>query len=559
MPLNEYPWRVWLRKLPSRIAVRMLAFNVLLVFLPVAGLLYLDTYEEHLLDAQERSMVQQGRLLAAALAERDTLDADTVVRVLKPLGQRGDARLRVIDAAGHIVADTSSLGLAEPEPSTASPYGASTPAAGASAAPNATAGSKTTRESWLYRLGSRIIHVLRGVRRQLFSTRRDAFMKGAQEEVRTDDPAQWPEVQAALAGRYGSATRLTRGGQRSVTLYSAVPIQSGPIRSGARVTGVVLVSQSTYRLLQAIYDVRLRIFEAVVGSLLVAAVLTAIVAATIATPIRRLRREAAALLDHRGRLTRRFQASTRRDEIGDLARALEELTRRLDEHLKFVEAFSADVSHEFKNPLASIRTIADMLASVDDPVQRDRFLAMMARDVDRLERLLSGVREIATIDAQLEREATANVDVRSLVTNVADAHRLRADGRVRVDIDAPVAARVRAAPERLAQVFDNLVDNAIGFSPDGGLVTIRVGRDNGHCHVSVSDEGPGIPEAHLTRIFERFFSYRPDVPDGRRHHTGLGLAIAKAIVDSYGGSIAASNRSPRGACIDVRLPSHDPL
>jgi two-component system, OmpR family, sensor histidine kinase ChvG len=572
-------WKLWplwpfLRRASSRIAVRMLAFNVLLVFLPFAGLLYLDTYEQHLLDAQERSMVQQGRLLAAALADRDPLDAETIDRLLRPLGQRVEARLRILDATGRVLGDTSRADdQAEAIESSASRDREYVDRSAATSSPGVTSAS---RERYLYRVGSSVLLTLRQFKRDVtgfvFGGRTRGTVQPPLDAGQIAQPASWPEVQAALAGRYGSATRLTRGGQRSVTLYSALPIRSvgsgssgGPGSSGGKVTGVVIVSQSTYRLLQAIYDVRLRIFEVVLGSLLVAAVLTFVVAATIARPIRRLRRDAAELLDHRGRLTRRFQASARLDEIGDLGRALDELTRRLDEHLRFVEAFSADVSHEFKNPLASIRTIAEMLESVDDPAERERFLEMMRRDVERLERLLSGVREIATIDAQLERETTTGVDVRAILTNVADAHRLRAQGRVTIDIAPPAPplptapAYVRAAPERLAQVFDNLVDNAIGFSPDGGMVTIAIEKIDGDCRISIRDEGPGIPPTHLTRIFERFFTYRPGTPDNRRHHTGLGLAIAKAIIESYGGTIAATSRDDRsGACLIVRLPLIQP-
>jgi two-component system, OmpR family, sensor histidine kinase ChvG len=548
-------WPLWpfLRRASSRIAVRMLAFNVLLVFLPVAGLLYLDAYEQHLLEAQERSMVQQGRVLAAALADRDPLDAEAIDRLLHPLGQRVDARLRILDATGRVLGDTSRSGD-QPDPVEENEY------VDRSATTTSQGVTSTSRESLLYRVGSSMALTARRMRRDLtemaFGARTTGKVSPPLDAGQIAQPASWPEVQAALAGRYGSATRVTRGGQRSVTLYSALPIRSiDPASSGGKVTGVVLVSQSTYRLLQAIYDVRLRIFEVVVGSLLVAAVLTFVVAATIASPIRRLRRDAAELLDHRGRLTRRFQASARLDEIGDLGRALDELTRRLDEHLRFVEAFSADVSHEFKNPLASIRTITELLTSVDDPAERERFLAMMRRDVDRLERLLSGVREIATIDAQLEREATTDVDVRTILTNVADAHRLRSQGRVTIAIDAPAPALVRAAPERLAQVFDNLVDNAIGFSPDGSTVSIDIEKIDANCRVRIRDEGQGIPDTHLTRVFERFFTYRPGSPDNRRHHTGLGLAIAKAIVESYGGTIAASQRTDRaGACFTVQLP-----
>jgi two-component system sensor histidine kinase ChvG len=584
-----FPLWQFVRRASSRIAVRMLAFNVLLVFLPLAGLFYLDTYEQHLLDAQERSMVQQGRVLAAALSDRDPLDAEAMDRLLRPLGQRVEARLRILDATGRVLGDTSraeeqteltstreSRDYVDPSAisggSSSGGADGSSSARGepsSSASPDApsnrgSAAASASRESLLYRLGSSALLTARRLKGDIaglmFGARTTGTVQPPLAPGQIAQPGTWPEVQAALAGRYGSTTRLTRGGQRSVTLYSALPI-----RAGGKVTGVVLVSQSTYRLLQAIYDVRLRIFEVVMGSLLVAALLTFVVAATIARPIRRLRRDAAELLDHRGRLTRRFHSSARLDEIGDLGRALDELTRRLDEHLRFVESFSADVSHEFKNPLASIRTIAEMLASIEDPAERERFLSMMRRDVDRLERLLSGVREIATIDAQLEREATAGVDVRAILTNVADAHRLRSGDRVTIAIDPPASpppaapALVRAAPERLAQVFDNLVDNAIGFSPDGGTVTIAIEKIVDGCRVSIRDEGPGIPSTHLTRIFERFFTYRPDTPDNRRHHTGLGLAIAKAIVESYGGTIAATQREDRnGACLIVLLPLIQP-
>jgi two-component system, OmpR family, sensor histidine kinase ChvG len=198
------------------------------------------------------------------------------------------------------------------------------------------------------------------------------------------------------------------------------------------------------------------------------------------------------------------------------------------------------------------------------------------------------VQEIVSIDTQLERDPIARVDLNALLANILDAHRLRiasastnasvsgksnssSSGRsntgVRLQLDAPngAALHVRASPERLAQVFDNLVDNAVSFSPANGLVTVTLARRNGQCHVTVADEGPGIPEAHLARVFERFFSYRPNNGGGngngsdsdrtpRDRHTGLGLSIARAIVESYGGSIEASNRATGGAHIDVLLP-----
>jgi two-component system sensor histidine kinase ChvG len=318
---------------------------------------------------------------------------------------------------------------------------------------------------------------------------------------------------------------------------------------------VVLVSESTYRLLQALYDVRLRIFEVILLSLIAAALLSMIVAATIARPLRALQADAATVLDHRGRLTRGFRGTARWDEIGDLARALEVLTTRFEKHLRFVESFSADLSHEFKNPLASIRAVADVLGSIEDPQERQRFVNKLLGDLTRLERLLAGVQEIVTIDTHLERDPVSRVDLAVLLGNILDAHRLRTNGAVLLELQTPQglpawALHVRASPERLAQVFDNLVDNAVSFSPAGGRVTVLLARTSGRCQVSVCDQGPGIPDAHLKRIFERFFSYRPT----RERHTGLGLSIARAIVESYDGSIEASNGSSGGARFDVTLP-----
>ena len=177
-----------------------------------------------------------------------------------------------------------------------------------------------------------------------------------------------------------------------------------------------------------------------------------------------------------------------------------------------------------------------------------------------MEGLLSGVREITEIDAQLETERIAPVALESLLREIVEGRCLRADKRVKINLDAafeegePVL--VRASPERLTQVFENLLDNAESFSPAGGTVDVRLVRENGAGVVVVEDRGPGIPETHLDRIFDRFFQYRPQgqVSQGHTGHTGLGLAIVRAIVDGYGGSIRAWNRPEGGARFEVRLP-----
>jgi two-component system sensor histidine kinase ChvG len=355
-------------------------------------------------------------------------------------------------------------------------------------------------------------------------------------------------VRAALDGRYGADVRPTPG-QRSLTLYSAVPI-----RQGDRVTGVALISQSTFRILQALYAVRLRIFEIVLASIVAAIVLGLLVSATIVRPLVHLRRAAVALSDRQTTARAVFAHVDRADEIGDLARALDQLTSRLDAHIKLLESFAGDVSHEFKNPLASVRVAGETMAGSDDPAERHRIAAMLTRDVDRLERLVSGVRELARIDAQLAHEALAPVDVAALVTDVINGYRQRA-GDVAFNVTVPAApVLVRASADRLAQVAENLLDNAASFAPRGSAIDVRVAVAEGSAVITVEDRGPGFPPGHAARAFERFFSYRPDSTEPREH-MGLGLSIARAIAEGYGGSAQAANRSGGGATVEVRLPT----
>jgi two-component system sensor histidine kinase ChvG len=307
--------------------------------------------------------------------------------------------------------------------------------------------------------------------------------------------------------------------------------------------------------MSALYAVRLDVFKVFLASLVVAVVLTLLVATTIARPLSRLRHRADEILDRRGRLTGGFEPSRRTDEIGDLERALAELTQRLEQHLRHTESFAADVSHEFKNPLASIRTATEMAIEEEHEPERRRFLAMIQRDVARMERLLTEAREITTIDAHLDDEGRQAVDLRELLAGLVDSFRFRSatDGPgFELDVgEQPIL--VMASTDRLLQVFENLLANAESFSPRDGTVTVAVDDDGDHVEVRVSDEGPGVPEEHADRIFARFFSYRPEGSnDG---HTGLGLAICKAIVEGYGGSIAYRPRTGGGSELIVQLPT----
>ena len=512
--------------LPSRISLRLLAFNVLLVFLPVGGVLFLDTYESHLLEAQERTMAQEGRLLAAAVEARDRLEGEDARRILIQLGQRHLARLRVVDVNGAVLADSAVLGPRR-ENGDQETAAAETPSG--------------TETSWLYRIGSLPFRLIRGPSED-FSSEPDPDI--------SDDLLSRPEIESALAGRYGAVTRISPAPRRSVTLHIAIPVRIEGV-----VDGAVLVSQSTGRILQALDAVRLDVFKVFLVSLGAAVVLSLLAATTIARPLARLRRRAGDILDRRGRLRGGFSTSTRRDEIGDLERALAELTGQLEQHLRSTEAFASDVSHEFKNPLASIRTATDMALEDVEPGERRRFLGMIQKDVARMERLLSEAREISRIDARLDDEERSVVMLDELLAALMESFRLRnTHTGLQFDLalaDADVA--VFASADRLTQVFENLIDNAVGFSPPQGRISVALRAAADAAEVTVSDEGPGIPEEHIDRVFARFFSYRPD-GDPDLGHTGLGLALVRAIVEAMGGEVSAAPRGGGGTKMIVVLP-----
>ena len=511
----------------TRISNRLLAFNLLLVFLPIIGVLSLETYEDELLRLQERSMVQQARILAAALGTEANLDSERAQRVLVNLDQRVDARLRIYDAAQEVVADSSRLGprredVADEAAQTVTPE---------------------ARESYLYRLGS-----------FLYRLYARGFLPPEVPSLDSDLgatalSARGQALEKAFSGRYGQAFRSSPT-SRSLILYSAIPIRHGP-GAEAEIIGAVLVTKSTYGILTALYDLRLATFKVVLTSVAAAIILSLLVSTTIVRPLQRLQREASAMLDRRGRLRGRFRASERSDEIGDLSRSLAELTRRLEGHIRFIESFASDVSHEFKNPLAAIRSATELLSEVDEPEQRQRFLGMILDDIARLEHLLSSVREITQIDAQLEEQDIAALTLAPLLEGLIERFELQHGEQVRFDlhIDDP-SLEVQVDADRLAQVFENLLDNAVSFSPPGSRIEVRLEAAPKVAKVWIRDQGCGVPTEHRQRIFDRFFSYRPDAPHGsparggQGRHPGLGLAIVRAIVEGFGGSVELADAPP---------------
>lgn len=501
----------------SRISLRLMLFNLLLVFLPVAGVLLLDFYEGHLETARFQSMLRQARLVVALIQT----DPQAAVEKAEPLFRQmisTDERFRIVDKEGRVLLDSG------PERDLEEPV-------------------TDAQANWLYRLGAAVLKKplrwLRPVTRPL--TLSDAYERS--------DILRGREVRDALIGLRGMEKRVSSGRENQVTLYAAVPI----FRGGS-VGGAVVVSQSTDDIRKELHLVRLAIFRIFMISIVLAIILSLMVSTTIVRPLRQLRKEAGEILDRRGRLRGRFKGSNKNDEIGDLTRALAGLSQRVEQHQQLTESFASDVSHEFKNPLASVRMATEMLAQVDSPAERARFLRIAESEIARMENLLSQVREITLIDVEIQQEERTSVDLNALLQRIVEGFRLRERERVVFDLDLPPAPlNVAASEDRLIQVFENLLDNAVSFTPSGGHIAISTTSPDKSAVVSIRDHGPGIPEEHLGKIFDRFFTYRPDVQRNHRH-TGLGLSIVKAIVEGYGGSVNAGNQPEGGAAFEVKLP-----
>ena len=520
-------------KFSSKISIRLLIFNLLLVFLPIAGSLYLKTYENQLLISLENTMVQQGRLLSAALSGNKDLNEEKAKKILFKLNKRTTSRLRIIDKKGTLLADSSVINISQKNnKNIRSNY-------------KEKKSLNTNKNGYFNLIYNIFLYPIR-ICRKLFLP--PSPVSDPADFYSYNAPILGPEIKSALQGKYGAITRLSAGGQKSLTLYSAIPILYNE-----DVIGVVLVSQSTYNILKDLYEVRKDILKIFLITIIFAILISLLLDYTISRPIVRLRNEAKNLLDKKGRLIGYFQESKRKDEIGDLARSLKELTRRLGSHLSFIESFSADLSHEMKNPIASIQNAVEISLSIKNKNEQKRFLEMIKKEAFRMEKLLHGIREITKIDISIDNEKKEIIDPVIIIRQIIEGYKLRGIKQIiKLEIkDTNIL--IQMAPERFVQIIENLIDNAISFSSVDDEITIITTKKNNYVEIHIIDNGTGIDKENIDKIFHRFFSYRPDNNDENKH-TGLGLSIVKSIIEAYNGKIIVKNRKENGVEFIFFLP-----
>lgn len=564
--------RVWITSwFSGSLTRRIVALNIMgLVFL-LLGFLYLNQFREGLIDARKQSLQTQGEIIAAAIAASATVETDAITldpeKLLKLLpGQKYDGtagndsslefsinperigpvlrrivsptktRARVYDRDGYLLVDSRSLA----DRSTILRF--DLPAVDA----------PKSKTEWLRSVWGWIKNTF-GQRLPLY------------KEIGLGNGRAYQEINAALAGH---AESVARANQRGETIISvAIPIQRFRV-----VRGALLLSTRGGDIDKIIASERWAMVRIFLGALLVMFILSLLLAGQIAGPMRRLAEAADRV--RRGTKSRQEipDYTARTDEIGHLSGALRDMTKALYNRIEAIESFAADVAHELKNPLTSLRSAVETLPIAKTDASKERLLEVIQHDVKRLDRLISDISNASRLDAELAREDTEVVDIVQLLEAVSEfANNAQRKDGVRVSLDiakAPGVLRpysVMGHDSRLGQVITNLVENARSFSPANGHVRIALRRARKqlaapqveNCvEIIVDDDGPGIPEHALERIFERFYTDRPD--QGFGQNSGLGLSISRQIVEAHGGLMEARNRKTgsriAGARFTVWLP-----
>jgi two-component system sensor histidine kinase ChvG len=364
-----------------------------------------------------------------------------------------------------------------------------------------------------------------------------------------DNGRVYREVNTALSGSTASAQRIDE--QNKLVLSVAAPVQ----RFKA-VYGVLLVSTEGGDIDDVLREERATLLEVFIVAIGVMLASSLLLSRFIARPVLALADAADRVRSgHSGRETIPSMEE-RGDEIGDLASSFAAMTRALYDRIDDIERFAADVAHELKNPLTSLKSAVEMMARTQDSGSRERLMGVIRNDVKRIDRLITDISDASRLDAELSRESSDPIDLTHLLETIVEVYRYTENPKgvqVVLRLDLPKNATVLGRDERLGQVFRNLIDNAISFSPNQGTVSVVANAERGFAEVRVEDDGPGIPPDNLETIFERFYTERPQ-EHGFGKNSGLGLSIAKQIVLSTSGRIRAENRDGGGACFIVELP-----
>ena len=550
---------------PNSLTARIALINILGLMILASGILYFNQSRQSLINARVQSLMVQGQIIAAAIAGSATADTSSIVinpdqlddlspqksglapdqssldfpispetagPVLRRLLANTTIRAQIIDQGGNLVVDSSFL------------YSSNdivqTPIV------------PVKKTVW-----DRFITDLNLALDWAFGTNYPVHL-----DYGFDNNLSQPEVAAALNGASTSVVRINDS-------HEIIVLVSVPVQRFRAVLGALVLSTEGGEIDQVIRAERRTVFLTFGFSALVALLLSALLAGTIARPITRL--SAAAERVRRG-INKRVEIpdfTARRDEVGKLSGSLREMTQALYKRIDAIEAFAADVAHELKNPLTSLRSAVETLSFVKTDEQRGKLIEIVVHDVQRMDRLISDISDASRLDAELARGETNALDLSQLLSSIVDLSNATAKDGMAPVVMAPLASarpdafRVLGHDSRLGQVFRNLIDNARSFTAPGTRIVVRLRRTGPDVEIRIDDSGPGIRPENLERVFERFYTDRPGQSFGR--NSGLGLSISRQVVEAHKGRIWADNRlGPAdasgerpilGARFIVRLPA----
>jgi two-component system, OmpR family, sensor histidine kinase ChvG len=527
---------------------RILLVNALPLVLLAVALLYLDQYQNGLLESQVTSLREQARVFAGALAESAvrTTDPDNpklvrevAVSLLRRLTEpTPDAQARLYAPDGTMLANSRTRegpgGTITTEP----------------LPPPLDHGPVLAMIGWIYDL------VLGFLPHAAPTTVVDTTPSAGGPDWQPDVKEELRLNSAGSSNETPPYIRRTRDNRLLVTV--AVPVELDK-----HTVGIISLTREAREVDESLFTIRMSILALFGMALGLTVLLSWYLSLTIARPILRLAEAAADMREGRGRSgSVPPSLLRRRDEVGALASALSDSSAALWERMDATERFAADVAHEIKNPLSSIRSAIETLRRIEDPGRQRQLLTIIAQDVVRLDRLISDVSDASRLDAELSRVTVQRVDVVPILRTLQELDEATRDedDDPKLEVVAPPAGlSVWAVEDRLVQVLRNLIGNARSFSPRRGQIAVRVHDAGGVAELCVEDDGPGIPEANLEHIFDRFYSERPK-GESFGQHSGLGLSISRQIVEALHGQISAENRRDSagrvlGARFIVRLPT----
>jgi two-component system, OmpR family, sensor histidine kinase ChvG len=547
-----HTWQFFISQIFASLTRRIVFLNIAGLLAFMLGIMYLTQFRAGLIDAHVQRLLSQGETIAIAIASQGT-EAD-------PINIDPERLLELQAGETYSPSDNTLFGFEFP----VSPERVA-PLLRRLITPTNTRARIYDRDGTLI-IDSRNLYgrgdVLRfdlppptaerpGIVERTFITIRKWLSRGdlpPYREIGPENGRSYAEVVQALDGEKASVVRINDRGE--VIVLVAVPIQR--LRT---VRGALLLSTQGGDLDQIVEAQRLAILKVFLVAAAIMSVLSMLLAGTIAGPVRRL-------ADSADRVRRRVRGrveipdfTQRRDEIGDLSGNLREMTSALYSRIEAIESFAADVAHELKNPLTSLRSAVETLPLAKTESSRSRLLGVLKHDVQRLDRLISDISDASRLDAELQRQEAAPVDLQKLlVAVVAVANEVKHEDAVTVTLafeGSPRIFKVQGHDSRLSQVINNLIDNARSFSPPGGAVRVTCRRSGREILITVDDDGPGIRPDAIEKIFERFYTDRPQQNFGQ--NSGLGLSISKQIVEAHDGRLSAQNRvAPPDPCDDAK-------